>query len=179
MMVTKFCTCHRSCVPAAYKKSIDVYYSFQWICFERKKIISELCFCVTCERILNINIKTNRPCVNKSYNEKHEKNRITWHCVDYGFRWLISPCNKRFKMYKNKIHKITLIYARILWVCAIWDIRLTLTLNSNVAISRSSIISVSVVLIQAQIKENIKAPHHWPLCEEFTGNRWIPRTKGQ
>ena len=30
-----------------------------------------------------------------------------------------------------------------------------------------------------QIKENIKAPRHWPLCWEFTGDRWIPRTKGQ
>ena len=33
--------------------------------------------------------------------------------------------------------------------------------------------------IQAQIKENIKAPRHWPLRGEFTGNRWIPRTKSQ
>ena len=33
--------------------------------------------------------------------------------------------------------------------------------------------------IQAQIKGNIKAPRHWPLCGEFTGHRWIPRTKGQ
>ena len=30
--------------------------------------------------------------------------------------------------------------------------------------------------IQAQMKENIKAPRHWPLCGEFTGDRWIPRT---
>ena len=28
-----------------------------------------------------------------------------------------------------------------------------------------------------QIKENIKAPRHWPLCREFTGDRWIPRTR--
>ena len=28
-------------------------------------------------------------------------------------------------------------------------------------------------------KKKIKAPRHWPLCEEFTGDRWIPRTKGQ
>ena len=28
--------------------------------------------------------------------------------------------------------------------------------------------------IQAQIKENIKAPRHWPLCGEFTGDWWIP-----
>ena len=33
--------------------------------------------------------------------------------------------------------------------------------------------------IQAQIKENIKVPHHWPLWGEFTGDRWIPRAKGQ
>ena len=33
--------------------------------------------------------------------------------------------------------------------------------------------------IQAQIKENIKAPSHWPLGGEFTGDRWIPRTNGQ
>ena len=33
--------------------------------------------------------------------------------------------------------------------------------------------------IQTQVKENIKAPRHWPLCGEFTGDRWIPHTKGQ
>ena len=33
--------------------------------------------------------------------------------------------------------------------------------------------------IQTQIKENIKALRHWPLCGEFTGDRWIPRTNGQ
>ena len=25
--------------------------------------------------------------------------------------------------------------------------------------------------IQTQIKENIKAPRHWPLCGDFTGDR--------
>ena len=33
--------------------------------------------------------------------------------------------------------------------------------------------------IQVQIEENIKAPRHWPLCGEFTGDRWIPRTNDQ
>ena len=28
-------------------------------------------------------------------------------------------------------------------------------------------------------QRNIKATRHWPLCGEFTGDRWIPRTKGQ
>ena len=34
-------------------------------------------------------------------------------------------------------------------------------------------------LFKVQIKENINAPRHWPLCAEFTENPWIPRTKGQ
>ena len=34
-------------------------------------------------------------------------------------------------------------------------------------------------LFKPQIKENIKAPRHWPLCEDFTGDRWIPQTNGQ
>ena len=34
-------------------------------------------------------------------------------------------------------------------------------------------------LFKAQIRENIKGPRHWPLCGEFTGDRLIPRTKGQ
>ena len=29
-------------------------------------------------------------------------------------------------------------------------------------------------LFQAQIKENIKAPRHWPLCGEFTGTGEFP-----
>ena len=37
----------------------------------------------------------------------------------------------------------------------------------------------SQITVQATIKENIKAPRHWPLRGEFTGYRWIPRTKGQ
>ena len=34
-------------------------------------------------------------------------------------------------------------------------------------------------LFKVQIKESIKAPRHWPLQGEFTGDRWIPRTKVQ
>ena len=46
----------------------------------------------------------------------------------------------------------------------------------------SQITSITIVyptFIQAHIKENTKAPRHWPLCEEFTGDRWIPRPNGQ
>ena len=34
-------------------------------------------------------------------------------------------------------------------------------------------------IIPAQIKENIKAPRHWPLWGKFTGDQWILRTKGR
>ena len=40
----------------------------------------------------------------------------------------------------------------------------------------SQITSVAIVY-STQIKGNIKAPRHWPLCGEFTGDRWIPRLK--
>ena len=31
-------------------------------------------------------------------------------------------------------------------------------------------------VFKAKIKANIKAPRYWPLCGEFTGDRWIPHT---
>ena len=46
----------------------------------------------------------------------------------------------------------------------------------------SQITSLTIVystFIQRQIKENIKAPLHRPLCGEFTVDQWIPRTNGQ
>ena len=43
----------------------------------------------------------------------------------------------------------------------------------------SQMTSLASVYSDAHIKENIKAPRHWPLCREFTGDRWIPRTNGQ
>ena len=39
----------------------------------------------------------------------------------------------------------------------------------------TSLMIVTQSFIQAQIKENIKAPRHWTLWGEFTGDRWIPR----
>ena len=46
----------------------------------------------------------------------------------------------------------------------------------------SHITGISIVtqpFIQVHIKENIEAPHNWPLWREFTSDRWIPLTKGQ
>ena len=33
--------------------------------------------------------------------------------------------------------------------------------------------------VKAHNKESIKTPRHWPWWVELTGDRWIPRTKGQ
>ena len=33
-------------------------------------------------------------------------------------------------------------------------------------------------VVQAQFKENIKAPRHWPLWGGYTGDQWIPPHKG-
>ena len=57
----------------------------------------------------------------------------------------------------------------------------SLNLSISQSISISLDLSLSIVcstVFKAQIKENIKAPCHWPLWGEFTGDRWIPRTKG-
>ena len=37
----------------------------------------------------------------------------------------------------------------------------------------------SIVYSGTDQRKNIKAPRHWPLYGEFTGDRWIPRTNGQ
>ena len=44
---------------------------------------------------------------------------------------------------------------------------------TSLTIVYSSVYSV------ADKKKNIKFPRHWPLCREFTGDRWIPRINGQ
>ena len=36
-----------------------------------------------------------------------------------------------------------------------------------------------ITVTSAQIKENNKAPRHWPLLGQSTGDQWIPLTKGQ
>ena len=44
----------------------------------------------------------------------------------------------------------------------------------TIASQMTSLTVVYSSFIQAQIKVNIKAPRHWPLCGEFTGGRGIP-----
>ena len=43
----------------------------------------------------------------------------------------------------------------------------------------TSLIIVYLTVYLGADKKNIKAPRHWLLCGEFTGDRWIPSTNGQ
>ena len=49
----------------------------------------------------------------------------------------------------------------------------------TIASQITSLTTVYSTVYSAQTKENIKAQRHWPLLGEFTGDRWIPLTKGQ
>ena len=43
----------------------------------------------------------------------------------------------------------------------------------------SQLFTQQLPFIQTEMNENIKVLRPWALCGEFTGGRWIPRTKGQ
>ena len=65
-------------------------------------------------------------------------------------------------------------------VCYIWEITLQWRHNGRDDVKKPIASPMfAQPFIQEQIKENFKAPRHWPLCGEFPGDRWIPRTNGQ
>ena len=43
----------------------------------------------------------------------------------------------------------------------------------------TQISSLTIVYSTVYSGENNKAPRQWPLCGDFTGDRWTPRTNGQ
>ena len=73
----------------------------------------------------------------------------------------------------------SMIYLRILH----FQIPITLQWRHNeydgVSNYRSADFFNWTVCSGADHRKNIKVPRHWPLCGEFTDDRWIPRTKGQ
>ena len=54
----------------------------------------------------------------------------------------------------------------------------TVIMSTMTSLITSPTIVYSTVYSGAD-KKNIKAPRHWPLFGELTGDRWIPHTKGQ
>ena len=89
----------------------------------------------------------------KGYQDSSSAMATRWHGLLKPFSWVWGP---------NNVADIT-----VMSLCAWW--------RPKSPASRL----FTQPFIQAQIKENMKAPCHWPLCGEFTGDRWIPRTNGQ
>ena len=71
------------------------------------------------------------------------------------------------------------IWAKQICWCRSLLILLQALYYNDVIMSAMASQITSITIVQAQNKENTKAPRHWPLCGEFTGDRWIPRTNGQ
>ena len=124
-------------------------------------------------------------------NTKHNKTI----CISYTVCYLYTLCNthsyqtkpRDFK-FKN-IHLYELTSSNIITIIMYkltdvwrWSARRSRHYcDDMMAAMASQITSLTIIpqpFIQAQIKENIKAPCHWPLCGEFTVDRWIPRTNG-
>ena len=61
----------------------------------------------------------------------------------------------------------------------LYDIMFFITMTSQWRLKSPASRVFTQPFIQAQIKKIIKVPRHWPLQGEFTGDRRIPRTKGQ
>ena len=81
------------------------------------------------------------------------------------------------------ISQFTYIYVLIKYIVYVMTNHVKLSLHNAIVGVMTSQSPASRLFIQpfiqAEIKENTEAPRHWPLCEEFTGDRRIPRTKGQ
>ena len=104
---------------------------------------------------------------------------------------------------RDKLPKSCVVRIEVGWWCGRWTSATTMMIWSGqckrnacmhitpcthyndvtMGTKASQITSLTIVFtqpfIQTQIKENIKALRHWPLCGEFTGDRWIPRKNGQ
>ena len=84
------------------------------------------------------------------------------------------------KLLLSKYHWFLSLKHRWWWWPLTWTVYITMPLlwAWNRLKSPASRLFTQL-FIRTQIKENTKAPRHWPLCGEFTGDRWIPRTNGQ
>ena len=100
-------------------------------------------------------------------------------------RYLTPPKNKQTKKQTTTIiQRVLVMLLSCAWGLSGLHMLTTLSHYNEVIMDAmtSQITSLTIFtqpFIQAWIKENIKAPRHWPLCGEFTGDRRIPRTNGQ
>ena len=110
----------------------------------------------------------------------HDMKDVSWRCLTFVFN-KISKSEYLMNSWNNEILLDSVGYGNtFLWesyLCflpAHYDDLIMTEMASHIT-------SLTIVCstFHAQMKENIKAPRHWPLWGEFTGDRWIPRTKGQ
>ena len=103
---------------------------------------------------------------------------MAWRCMGQAITWSnVYPSLRRHMppLGKNVLNIFLFLYDKNTGV----DLK---QLNELLIFHYSDVtmgVMTSQITTLTQTKENIKAPRHWPLCGEYTGDRWIPGTKGQ
>ena len=87
-------------------------------------------------------------------------------------KWFFSGSQLCFQPSKSKIRKFFWTLLTLTLHCS--DVLMIPMASQNLALRL-----FTQPFIQAQMKKNIKVPRRWPLCWEFTHDRWIPYTNGQ
>ena len=101
----------------------------------------------------------------KIKNKKYSHTNVRMWLANEALAYIISSIDISFLWYMNAIPVSTfIVFTRP---------------HYDDVIMGAMVSQITQKFIRAQIKENIKVPRHWPLCGEFTGDRWIPRTNGQ
>ena len=93
--------------------------------------------------------------------------RVVLRCAELPDVWEKQVCPSATKCYKCRYE--TLLSGELFYIAV----------TSYFALKSPASRLFAQLFVEAQIKENFKAPRHWPLWEESTGDRWIPLTKGQ
>ena len=101
-----------------------------------------------------------------------------WHIPSYPTALTLIFLRKiawktREKGYHNMVYG-ALFIQRALYRIHYCDVRMCVVASQITSLT----IVYSSVYSDAD-KKTIKALRHWPLCGEFTGDRWVPRTNGQ
>ena len=109
--------------------------------------------------------------------------QINWSqddCVQYiVMMWVFNVCTdiKRY-VWKRTVKVITHWNAKMILVAPLWLLLTVVFIRTTLWSARWRVKSpasrlFNQLFIQTQIKENIKAPRHWPLWGKFTGDQLI------
>ena len=102
-----------------------------------------------------------------------------WECISN----LISEVNEHVLTCRSWLHYSNFIM--IAMASQITGVSIVYSTVFSGADQRKHQSSASLAFVRGLRRWPVKSPHkrpvtrHWPLCGEFTGDRWIPRSKGQ